>query len=66
MRQSGHWKGDNLLSQQSFQALLNKTIDGLDIGQAVREVEPFVKNPEVLALWSHDFFREVALKIQFV
>jgi hypothetical protein len=66
MRQSGHWKGDHPLSQQSLQALLNKTIDGLDVDQAVKEVEPFVKKPEVLALWSHDFFRDVVLKIRFV
>ncbi len=66
MRQSGHWKGDSSLSPQSFQALLDKAITGLNVEQARREVEPFVRNPEALTLWSHDFFCDVASRIQLM
>jgi hypothetical protein len=45
---------------------MNKAIENLDVEQARKEVEPFVKNPEVLMLWSHDFFQDVALRIQLI
>lgn len=64
MRQSGHWKGDSYLSPQSFQTLLEKVITGFNVEQARREVEPFVRNPDALSLWPHDFFRDVASRIQ--
>ena len=66
IRQSGHWKSDRSLSPQSFQALLDKAITGLNVEQARREVEPFVRNPEALTLGSHDFFRDVAARIQLI
>jgi len=66
MRQTGHWETKNRLSPQSFQNLLNKAIDRLDVDQARKEIEPFVKHPEVLSLWSHDFFRDVASQIQII
>ena len=66
MRQTGHWETKNRLSPQSFQNLLNKAIDRLNVDQARREVEPFIKRPEVLSLWSHGFFRDIASRIQIV
>lgn len=66
MRQSGHWKGDSPLTPELFLTLMNKAIKNLDVEQARKEVEPFVKNPEVLMLWSHDFFHDVALRIQLI
>ena len=29
-----------------------------------KEVEPFVRNPEALDIWSRDFFRDVAARIK--
>lgn len=66
MRQSGHLKDNNPLSPQTFKELINKAVEILDIDQARKEVEPFVKNPEGLKLWSHDFFYDVASRIQLV
>ncbi|KAF0217878.1 MAG: hypothetical protein FD174_3141 [Geobacteraceae bacterium] len=63
MRQSGHWKGDESLSLQSFTRLLNERIENLDVDQARRDVAPFVKNRDYLAIWSRDFFRDVASRI---
>ena len=64
MRQTGHWSGDKTLSFTSFRDLLFETIDRLDVNQASKDVAPFVKDQKQLALWSHDFFREVASRIQ--
>jgi len=66
MRQSGDWEKKEHLTSQDFRSLFSKTIDGLDINQARKEVEPFIKNPEDLALWSHGFFHDVAARIRLI
>jgi len=66
MRQTGHWTGDALLTSEKFKDLLIKAIEKLDVEQARKEVEPFVKNPENLSIWSREFFLDVASRIKFV
>jgi predicted nucleotidyltransferase component of viral defense system len=66
MRQSGHLKDNKPLSPQSFKELIHKAIEILHIDQVRKEVEPFIKNSEGLKLWSHDFFYDVASRIQLV
>lgn len=66
MRQSGHWKNTKALSVASFKTLMLNAIEHLSVDQARREVEPFVRNPESLKIWSRDFFKDVASRIQFV
>ena len=66
MRQSGNWKNEESLTVESFSALMQNAIARLDVAQARREVEPFVTNPDSLEIWSRDFFRDVASRIQFV
>jgi len=64
MRQTGHWKGEESLSKAAFSELLNVAIDTLDVDQARRDVAPFVKDRQMLAIWSQDFFRDVSGRIQ--
>ncbi|MDD2736705.1 MAG: nucleotidyl transferase AbiEii/AbiGii toxin family protein [Desulfuromonadaceae bacterium] len=64
MRQTGHWSGDKNLSPVVFTDLLFEAIDRLDVNQARKDVAPFVKDQQMLALWSHDFFRDVASRIR--
>ncbi|WP_250546385.1 nucleotidyl transferase AbiEii/AbiGii toxin family protein [Geobacter sulfurreducens] len=64
MRQTGHWGGDLPLSPAAFRELLSDSIDRLDVDQARNDVAPFVKDQQALALWSHDFFRDVARRVQ--
>lgn len=66
MRQSGHWQNEAALSADSFNTLMNDAIEQLSVDQARKEVEPFVSNPASLEVWSHDFFKDVASRIQFV
>jgi predicted nucleotidyltransferase component of viral defense system len=66
MRQTGHWKGDPPLTPGKFKDLLTHAVNRLDIDQARKEVEPFVKNPENLSIWSRDFFLDVASRIKVV
>jgi hypothetical protein len=64
MRQTGHWSGDKNLSPVVFTDLLFEAIDRLDVNQARKDVAPFAKDQQMLALWSHDFFRDVVSRIR--
>lgn len=64
MRQTDHWTGSDVFSEVAFRQKLNETIDNLNINQARQEVEPFVKAPQTLAIWSKEFFHDVAERIQ--
>ena len=64
MRQTGHWSGDKNLSPVVFTDLLFEAIDRLDVNQARKDVAPFVKDQQMLALWSHDFFQDVVSRIK--
>jgi len=64
LRQSGDWAGDSHLDGNAFRELLANTIEELDVEQARQEVEPFVKDPQALEIWSREFFHEVGSRIQ--
>ena len=66
MRQTGHWSGNQPLTQSAFRELIYTAVERLDINQARRDVMPFVKDPSVLVIWSHEFFRDVVGRIKFV
>jgi len=66
MRQTGHWQGTSTMTPKDFIAMLTRRISQINIDQARREVEPFVKNTSSLTLWSRDFFLDVASRIKIV
>lgn len=66
MIQSGHLKKTQRLDPETFFAIASKTVEKLDVNQARREVEPFVKDPETLTVWSKEFFRDVIRRIVLV
>lgn len=66
LRQTGHWKTKAPLTPPEFKQMLEAAIVRLDVNQAKKEVAPFVAKPESLEIWSQDFFREVAGRIQWI
>jgi predicted nucleotidyltransferase component of viral defense system len=66
MRQSGDLEKDESLTQDRFHELLDNAIAGLDVAQAKREVELFIKNVDSLSVWSRAFFRDIVKRIQLV
>ena len=66
MRQSGDLKKGESFTGEVFYSLLDKVIAGLHVGQAKKEVEPFIKNADTLAVWSREFFRDIAKRIELV
>lgn len=65
-RQSGDWTQDGALTGDGLRQLLGEALEALDVERARREVEPFVRKPAVLQVWSREFFRDVAGRIIFV
>jgi predicted nucleotidyltransferase component of viral defense system len=66
MRQTGHWEGPAPLTEAELRKLIALRIDSVDIGEIRREVEPFVKDPTALTIWSKEFFLDVASRIKIV
>jgi len=66
MRQTGHWTKSVPLTAEDLRDILAKRIDKVDIDQIRREVEPFVKDAAALAIWSKEFFLDVASRIKIV
>ncbi len=66
MRQTGDWQGKTPLTSDQFRSLIEEAVKNLDVDQARRDVIPFTRNPDELAVWSRDFFRDVADRIRFV
>ena len=63
LRQSGD---RDVITPQAFRKDLHDTIDALDVDQAKRDIEPFVRNPETLGVWSHTFFHTLVDRIQLI
>lgn len=64
MRQSGHWKGREQLAPEMFKQLLHQAVDKLVVDQARKEVEAFIRDQKSLAIWSREFFHDIADRIQ--
>jgi len=54
------------LTPERFKELLIQAIHSLDVEQTRKEVEPFVRHPETLSIWSRDFFLDIVSRIRFV
>jgi predicted nucleotidyltransferase component of viral defense system len=66
MRQTGQWSGNTRLTAERFHELMNDAIDRLNMEQARQDVSPFVKDQQALDIWSREFFRDVAGRIEIV
>ncbi|MDI7260103.1 MAG: nucleotidyl transferase AbiEii/AbiGii toxin family protein [Thermodesulfobacteriota bacterium] len=63
MIQTGDWKQNETLTEERFYDRLRETIEMVDLKKARVEVEPFVNNPDVLAIWSEKFFMDISRRI---
>ncbi|MGB4000553.1 MAG: nucleotidyl transferase AbiEii/AbiGii toxin family protein [Desulfomonilia bacterium] len=66
MRQTGDWNSTEELTVETFFEALHAAIDSLDIDKAREEVSPFIKDPEVLSIWSREFFHDIVSRINLV
>ncbi len=66
MVQTGDWEDGRSMTSDEFQTMIANAIDSVDLNAARREVEPFIKDPQVLKIWSKEFFHAIARRIQVV
>ncbi len=64
MRHSGDYQNDLKLSLEALLELLHEKIDDVNLEQAKSEVQPFLRNPETVAIWSKEFFHQVIERIE--
>lgn len=66
MRQSGHLKKGEALTEASLKQKLKQRIQDVDWNNARRDVENLIKDPATLQLWSDDFFNAICERIKVV
>ena len=64
MRQSGDWPLGVPLDEPSLRERLKERFASIRFDQAKEDIEPFLKDPRELSLWSQDFFMELIPMIQ--
>lgn len=66
MWQSGCLAKNKELTQSVFTKMLKEKINDLDIDNALRDIQPFIRDQSSLASWSKNFFHEMSDLIVFV
>lgn len=66
MRHSGHWTKIEPMTSINLQERLRAAIGQLNVTQARREVERFIRDKSSLELWSREFFLEIIDRIETV
>jgi len=66
MRQSGDYSDPAPLSREALVGRLRDAADKLDVPQARTEVERFLRERRAVEVWSNDFFRGIADRIEVV
>jgi predicted nucleotidyltransferase component of viral defense system len=60
LQQTGFLEKEEILTMDKLQHLLKERFHEIDFQQAKQDVKPFITNPEVLNLWSEDFFCRIS------
>lgn len=60
MRQAGHFRANQQLTEERLKTLLEERIRQLDCAAAEADVRRFIKDPWKIANWSQDYFLESA------
>lgn len=63
---SQHMQRPIPLTIEEFYQLGQQRIDNLDIGKALADIEPFVRDKAVISGWSHEFFSHWLKQITFI
>ncbi|MEQ1722736.1 MAG: nucleotidyl transferase AbiEii/AbiGii toxin family protein [Pseudobdellovibrio sp.] len=62
--QSGHLNSERLKNLDDLKKILIKRFESVDFESAKKDVLPFIKNAEEVALWNKDFFIQITEKLQ--
>jgi predicted nucleotidyltransferase component of viral defense system len=62
-KDSGDWDKDNI-SPEEFSRLLNAKIDEVKMDYVINDIRRFIKDPQVLAIWSQHYFHDLVSKLK--
>lgn len=65
-RQSDHWPIDQTFTAHTLQRLLADRINGLDVNQARVDIERFIADPQLLEIWSQEYFTQIGQRVTTV
>lgn len=54
------------MTKDEFMQLLIRRLQTTDINAVKQDIQPFVRNPQELQIWSNDYFIELAKNIKFI
>lgn len=66
LKQTKTIEKDIVLTKEVLFKLLNKRFDAIDYVKAKEDVEPFIKDANVLNLWSSNFFKAISANINTI
>jgi hypothetical protein len=64
-RQSGDWD-QKAMDKKQFMALLTDKIDNVSMDDIKKDIVRFIPDDKPLEIWSRDYFKELAKRIQFL
>ncbi len=64
--QSGHINEKDEFTLVDIKKMLNDRFELIDYSQAKDDVEPFIKNREILNIWSSDFFKSITENLHII
>ncbi|WP_246798098.1 nucleotidyl transferase AbiEii/AbiGii toxin family protein [Alkalibacter rhizosphaerae] len=64
LAQSGYIPSEKEITLEDIKEMLRNRFRSIDYAQAKQDVEPFIKNPKVLDIWSADFFCGITDSLQ--
>lgn len=56
LRQTGTWTSKKAMTREDLLNLLEEKFSRVNIDQAKRDIMPFIRDPDAVALWSKEFF----------
>jgi hypothetical protein len=64
-KDSGDWQKDTI-SETEFRELLTKKIDTVKMNYVINDIKRFIRNADVLAIWSPDYFHDLVNSLKVV
>ncbi len=59
LRQTGTWTSEKSMTRKDLLNLLEQKFSNLDLNLAKKDIIPFIRDPQAVALWSREFFRQL-------
>ena len=64
--QSAYITDDTACSLDEIKQMLHRRFDFIDYEQAKSDVEPFIRDTSVIALWCADFFKQITDSLKLI